>query len=69
MTLFDCIEYFKLQPCQVAHFLWMDTVFSWPDEDTHSLSELDHEYLLAFGEYLIDRAREKFALSLEAQND
>lgn len=64
MTLLDCIEYFKLHPSQVAHFLWCDTCFSWPDEDTHSLSELDPEYLRAFGEYLIERAEH-----LEVQNE
>jgi hypothetical protein len=58
MTLLDCIEYFRLSPPQVANFLWMDLVFSLPDEDTHSLSELSAEHLKALGEYLIERAEE-----------
>jgi hypothetical protein len=70
MTLKDCIEYFQLAPCQVAHFLWMDSCFSWPDEDTHSLSELSPEYLEAFGKYLIERSHEASqALALEVLND
>jgi hypothetical protein len=61
MTLRDCIDYFQLSPPQVANFLWMDLVFSYPDEECHSLCELSAEHLKALGEYLIERGLEKEA--------